>query len=101
MLQGYAIEDGRLRLLATPFASLDRLVWIDLLNPTEEEERAVEAALGLEVPTRDEMAEIEDFEPRLHRRRRGGDDRSTCRCRWKATTRSSPRSPSSSSASGW
>jgi magnesium transporter len=60
VLQGYAIEEGRLRLLVTPFASLDRLVWIDLLSPTEEEERAVEAALGFEVPTRDEMQEIED-----------------------------------------
>ena len=34
-------------------------VWIDLLNPTPDEDRAVEAALGLSVPTRDEMAELE------------------------------------------
>jgi magnesium transporter len=34
-------------------------LWIDLLNPTREEELAVEAALGLELPTREEMAEIE------------------------------------------
>jgi magnesium transporter len=60
VLQGYAIEDGRLRLLASPFASLERLVWLDLLNPTREEELRVEAALGVEVPTRDEMQEIED-----------------------------------------
>jgi magnesium transporter len=34
-------------------------LWLDLLTPTREEELAVEAALGLELPTREEMAEIE------------------------------------------
>lgn len=34
-------------------------VWIDLFAPTPEEEGRVEAALGFEVPTADEMAEIE------------------------------------------
>jgi magnesium transporter len=34
-------------------------VWIDLLDPTREEELAVEKALGLAVPTREEMDEIE------------------------------------------
>ena len=34
-------------------------VWIDLLNATREEELAVEAALGLELPTADEMAKLE------------------------------------------
>ena len=34
-------------------------LWIDLLNPTPEEEKAVEAALGLDVPTQAEMREIE------------------------------------------
>ena len=34
-------------------------VWIDLLEPTQEEERAVEAALSINVPTREEMKEIE------------------------------------------
>lgn len=34
-------------------------VWIDLFNPTSEEEKQVEAALGFGVPTADEMAEIE------------------------------------------
>lgn len=33
--------------------------WIDLLNPTREEEKLVERALGHNVPTREEMAEIE------------------------------------------
>jgi len=35
------------------------VVWIDLLKPTREEELAVEAALGLELPTVAEMAALE------------------------------------------
>ncbi|MGE5539439.1 MAG: magnesium transporter CorA family protein [Gemmatimonas sp.] len=37
----------------------DEVVWIDLLRPTAEEARAVERALGIEMPTREEMREIE------------------------------------------
>ena len=37
----------------------DATVWIDLLNPTVEEDAFVEAALGISVPTRAEMREIE------------------------------------------
>ena len=34
-------------------------VWIELVEPTRAEELAVEKALGVELPTREEMAEIE------------------------------------------
>lgn len=34
-------------------------VWIDLLNPAEDEDKTIEQALGIEVPTRSEMREIE------------------------------------------
>ncbi|HTI87056.1 MAG TPA: magnesium transporter CorA family protein [Alphaproteobacteria bacterium] len=37
----------------------DDVVWIDLLRPTPDEEHAVERALGIEMPTREEMREIE------------------------------------------
>jgi magnesium transporter len=37
----------------------EQAVWIDLLNPSKEEERFIEQRLGLLVPTREEMAEIE------------------------------------------
>src|SRR5437016_13936730 len=37
----------------------DDVVWIDLAHPTRAEELAVEKALGVELPTREEMAEIE------------------------------------------
>lgn len=33
--------------------------WVDLLNPTREEEKLAEAALGQNIPTREELAEIE------------------------------------------
>lgn len=35
------------------------VVWIDLLKPSREEELAVERAIGVEIPTAEEMAEIE------------------------------------------
>src|SRR3954451_3769150 len=34
-------------------------LWIDLIEPTHEEESAVEEALGIDIPTREELAEIE------------------------------------------
>lgn len=34
-------------------------LWVDLLNPSREEEQVVEQALGGEIPTREEMQEIE------------------------------------------
>ena len=37
----------------------DNAVWIDLLNPTPEEDRAVERLVGIAVPTREDMQEIE------------------------------------------
>ena len=37
----------------------DDAVWIDLLEPTQEEEKFVESTLGIDVPTREEMKEIE------------------------------------------
>ena len=33
--------------------------WLDLINPTHEEERQVEALVGVNVPTREEMKDIE------------------------------------------
>jgi magnesium transporter len=40
-------------------AITDEAIWIDLLNPTQEEESKVEKALKLNVPTREEQQEIE------------------------------------------
>lgn len=87
MLTTWTVEDGRCRVregamsditavlpnevreaaaaVAEP-ESLRRAVWIDLLNPTPAEEKAVQAALRLEIPTREEMQEIESSS-RLYR----------------------------------
>lgn len=46
-------------------ALLKNAVWIDLLNPNLEEENAIERLLDLDIPTREEMAEIE-LSNRLH-----------------------------------
>src|SRR5882724_4768516 len=46
--------------VAVDLAALpDSAVWIDLLNPTQEEDRAVERLAGIAVPTREDMQEIE------------------------------------------
>ncbi len=68
MLTTYTVIDGTLGVrdgVQTPEA-LRQAVWLDLLNPSHEEERAVQEALRLEVPTREEMQEIESSS-RLYR----------------------------------
>lgn len=68
MLTTYTVENGHLAVRdheREPEA-LRRAVWIDLLQPSLEEEHAVQAALGIEVPTREEMQEIESSS-RLYR----------------------------------
>lgn len=42
-----------------PDASPPSIVWVDLKSPTHGESKSVEEMLGIEVPTRDEMEEIE------------------------------------------
>jgi magnesium transporter len=37
----------------------EEAVWLDLLEPTPNEKRLVEARLGIDIPTREEMSEIE------------------------------------------
>lgn len=58
MISVYTVVDGRLERGGIEALS-SAAVWIDLLEPTPEEERAVERMLALEVPTREEMQEIE------------------------------------------
>ena len=87
MLTTWSVEDGRCRVREGAVSdvtavlpeearaaaaavcdadNLRRAVWIDLLNPTPEEEKAVQAALRLELPSREEMQEIESSS-RLYR----------------------------------
>jgi len=41
------------------FDCADQAVWVDLLEPTRDEEKLVERLIGTNVPTREEMLEIE------------------------------------------
>lgn len=61
MLSVYAQgSQGLKRLERTIDAPIEEeAIWLDLLEPRIEEERLVEARLGVEVPTREEMREIE------------------------------------------
>ncbi|WP_439502679.1 magnesium/cobalt transporter CorA [Aminobacter ciceronei] len=59
MIKAFVVENDRLRLADSIAAAKDSIVWADLLNPTREEEAEVEQWLGVGVPTREEMEEIE------------------------------------------
>ncbi len=57
MLTAYRQIDGALESL--PSGTLPGALWYDLHEPSQAEERAVEHALAIEVPTREEMREVE------------------------------------------
>ena len=57
MLNRYALQGTGL--VSVPTDTLAGVVWIDLFEPTPAEEQAVEAQCGVDVPTREEMREIE------------------------------------------
>jgi magnesium transporter len=58
MLTVYDAVNGALITREGP-AAMNAAVWIDLLNPTKDEEQQVEQTLSISVPTREEMSEIE------------------------------------------
>ena len=62
----YAIREQRLLLAGPGTLPAGEIAWIDLLNPTPEEEAEIERLLGIDIPTREEMAEIE-ISSRLYR----------------------------------
>lgn len=59
MIRTYTNDAGRFTFAGEDLAALDSAVWVDLLRPTKDEEIAVERAFGLDVPTLEEMSEIE------------------------------------------
>jgi magnesium transporter len=62
MLRAYFLEDGTLRhsdLTPDTAALPPQTVWLDMYQPRGEEESFVERELGIDVPTREEMTEIE------------------------------------------
>lgn len=98
MIRGYVDDAGRLRAVDAPLEALDRIVWIDLLSPTDEEESELEARLGVNILTREEMEEIE-ISSRLYQEDGAAFMTATLPARRIPTTRRWPRSPSSSPAS--
>jgi magnesium transporter len=59
MIKGYAAQNGRLRPIEDVLGHLHEALWLDLLSPTADEEAAVETTLAIDLPTREEMEEIE------------------------------------------
>jgi magnesium transporter len=59
MIRSYASEDGHLHAV-DGVADPGRAVWFDVLSPDRDEELRLEGILGLDLPTLEEMAEIED-----------------------------------------
>lgn len=59
MIHGYIHAQGRLEPVEDVLERLDDVVWIDLVRPEAAEEQALEQRLGFDVPTREEMEEIE------------------------------------------
>jgi magnesium transporter len=61
MLRVYSCRSGHLEPVSMPAIENPTrdMIWIDLLRPTDEEERAVETALQIDIPVREELAEIE------------------------------------------
>jgi magnesium transporter len=59
MITAFATKGARLEKLDLTQRHLSEAVWIDLEAPTDAEEDAVEAALGIDIPTREDMQEIE------------------------------------------
>ncbi|KXF78307.1 magnesium transporter CorA [Paramesorhizobium deserti] len=62
MIRIYCLDNDHLILVEEePGSSLPgHALWIDLINPTAEEEKAVEGWLGVDIPTDADMAEIEE-----------------------------------------
>jgi magnesium transporter len=61
MISVYVPRHGRLERVPLDAGALlpDEAVWLDLVRPTAQEDKAVEQFLGIAVPTREEMQEIE------------------------------------------
>ena len=59
MIKAFVVDNDRLRAVDDLLANSDTVVWADLLNPTKEEEATIESWLGVAIPTREEMEEIE------------------------------------------
>ena len=59
MIRAFVAENDRLRVVDDVLGNRGRIVWADLFHPTKEEEETIEQLIGVGIPTREEMEEIE------------------------------------------
>lgn len=61
MLTAYTLTEGRLAAQTQEVADAlpSQTLWVDMASPTMTEDAALEAALGIEIPSREDMSEIE------------------------------------------
>ncbi|HOY77524.1 MAG TPA: magnesium/cobalt transporter CorA [Hyphomonadaceae bacterium] len=59
MITSFGMNNNKLVPLGDSLERIQEAIWIDLFQPTHEEESEVERRVGLDVPTREEMQEIE------------------------------------------
>lgn len=59
MMKAFAVDNARLLPVTGETLDWAKVVWVDLLNPSDQEETDVEHWIGVNVPTREEMEEIE------------------------------------------
>jgi magnesium transporter len=59
VIREFTNENGRLKPISGSHRGIEDSVWIDLIQPTDEEEATLESELGIGIPTREEMEEIE------------------------------------------
>ena len=59
MIRGYQSENGCLNPISDMTILSQSMIWIDLASPTRGEEKLVEDLVGINVPTKEDMEEIE------------------------------------------
>jgi magnesium transporter len=59
MIRGFTAREGKLYAVDDVTQGFDSVVWVDLSEPTGEEEKLVESRLAIDIPTREDMEEIE------------------------------------------
>jgi Mg2+ and Co2+ transporters len=59
MIRAFVMEAGRLRQVTGLKDLHEKVVWVDVVAPTHDEEAIIERWIGVAIPTREEMNEIE------------------------------------------
>lgn len=59
MIQYYSNHNGTVTVSDTKPENISAVFWYDILNPTRDDEALIEQLLGIDLPTREEMQELE------------------------------------------